>query len=95
MLVADGRRPPWQTTSGTSYSNPTETTYYGYRVHLKMKNGGEVYTLKNCAISGHTVSMNADGTTDETLELKTGVTSTLYTGAADTFFTDLTLGGEY
>jgi len=93
--VATGRRPPWQTTSGTSYGNPGETTYYGYRVHIKMKGGGEVYTLKNCSMSGHTVSMNADGTSDETLELKTGVLSTLYTGADNTFFTELTQIGEY
>ena len=95
VLLSAGRTPPWQTTSGTSYGNPGETTYYGYRVHIKMKGGGEVYTLKNCSMSGHTVSMNADGTSDETLELKTGVLSTLYTGADDSFFTELTQIGEY
>jgi len=95
MLVSDGRRPPWQTTSGTSYFNPTETSYYGYRIHIKMKNGGEVYTVKNTALTGHSVTMNADGTTDETLEFKSGVAATLYTGAADTFYTDLTIGGEF
>ena len=93
--VATGRRPPWQTTSGTSYGNPGETTYYGYRVHIKMKGGGEVYTVKNATITGHTVSMNADGTTEETMELKAGVPATMYTGSDDTFVTELTQVGEY
>jgi hypothetical protein len=95
MLVADGRTPPWQTGSGTTYGNPTETSYYGYRVHIKMKNGGEIYTVKNAAITGHTVSMNADGTTEETIEFKSGVAPTMYTGSDDTFYTELTLGGEF
>jgi hypothetical protein len=93
--VASGRRPPWQTTSGTSYGNPGETTYYGYRVHIKMKGGGEVYTVKNAVVTGHTVSMNADGTTEESMELKAGIPATMYTGADDTFFTELTQVGEY
>jgi len=94
-LLSAGRTPPWQTTSGTSYGNPGETTYYGYRVHIKMKDAGEVYTVKNAAITGHTVSMSADGTTEETLELKAGVPATMYTGATNTFFTELTQVGEY
>ena len=50
---------------------------YGYRVFLKLvptsgsqsATGGEVMTLPNCCITGHTVSLNVDGTAEETLEL--------------------------
>ena len=66
---------------------------YGYRVHMRLRNGdaatstyGEVITLTNCAITGHSVSVNADGTTEETMELSTSVMPALtYSTTADTF----------
>jgi hypothetical protein len=51
---------------------------YGYRVHLRLRNGdgtnnGQVYTIPCTVISGHSVSVNPDGTTEETLEFTTSV----------------------
>ena len=89
-----GRANPKQNISGTSYGNAGESVYYGYRVHLRMKNGSENYTVKNCAMTGHTIALNSDGTSEETLELSSGVASSMYTGSSDTFYTTLTTVGE-
>ena len=73
-------------------ATPTKIVY-GYRVHMRLRNGdaatstyGEVITLTNCAITGHSVSVNADGTTEETMELTTSVMPAMaYSTAAATF----------
>ena len=38
---------------------------------VKMKDNTEVFVLRNCCIQAHSVSLNADGTTEETLEFMT------------------------
>jgi hypothetical protein len=40
----------------------------GYRVIVSLKTGNDVFTIRNACIQGHTVTQNADGTSDETLE---------------------------
>ena len=49
------------------------TANYGYQVVINMSDASDVLTLRNCTITGHTVSLNADGTTEETLEFVTQV----------------------
>ena len=46
---------------------------YGYQVIINMSAASDVLTLRNATITGHTVSLNADGTADETLEFVTQV----------------------
>lgn len=83
--------------SGTAGTHPV----YGYRVHMRLRNGdgtnyGEVITLTNCAITGHSVSVNADGTTEETMELSTSVMPAMaYSTAANTFNTAPTALGMF
>jgi len=53
-------------------------TCYGYRLHLVLKaysatTTEEVFVVKNAAMTGHTVSLNADGVTEETLEFTSSV----------------------
>ena len=40
---------------------------FGYRVYIKL-NTGEIMSIPNCCVQSHSVSLNADGTTEETLE---------------------------
>ena len=56
---------------------------YGYRVYVKMKDNTEVFVLRNCCIQGHTVSLNADGITEETLELMSYVDPVIKSADAD------------
>jgi|TARA_X000001382_G_scaffold45392_1_gene30641 hypothetical protein len=94
-LISMGRTNPKSAVSGATYAlHPSNPVNYGYRVHVRMKDTAEVYTVRNAAITGHTVTLNADGVTEETLELKSSVLPTLYTGATNTFDTTMTTVGE-
>jgi len=54
---------------------------YGYRVHVVLKDGTECFTIPNNCVQGHTVSINADGTTDETIEFMSYVSPLITSGA--------------
>jgi len=58
------------------------TTTHGYRLFLELKSGAEVFTVPNACIQSHTVTLNADGTADETMEFMSYVTPLLGTTAA-------------
>jgi len=53
---------------------------FGYRVVVQLKNssgtgiaGDEIIAFPNCVITGHTVSLNADGISEETMEFQTHI----------------------
>jgi len=41
---------------------------FGYRLQVKLKGSTEIYTIRNACLSSHTVTLNADGTQEETAE---------------------------
>ena len=58
----------------------------GYRVYVEVvANAGtnEVMTFKGCCITSHTVTVNTDGTMDETLEFMTYITPSFGTDGDD------------
>jgi len=63
----------------------TTLTCSGYRLHMMLKNntGGEIFTVKNAQMTGHTVSLNADGVTEETIEFTSSVTPGISTPSGD------------
>ena len=63
------------------------TITHGYRIFITINSGNgddEVITLMGCCIQGHTVTVNTDGTMDETLELMTYITPVYQTAAYTT-----------
>ena len=63
------------------------TVTHGYRIFITINSGNgddEVITLLGCCIQGHTVTVNTDGTMDETLELMTYITPVYQTAAYTT-----------
>ena len=50
----------------------TDVTF-GYRVHIQLLDGGQWLSIPGCQITGHSVSINGDGTSEETLEFSTNV----------------------
>ncbi len=66
--ISDGLANPKDHTDSTS----TNCTF-GYRVFIVMKQGTEVIAVPNCIVTGHTVTLNADGTTEETLEFMSNI----------------------
>jgi hypothetical protein len=58
---------------------------FGYRLQVKLKDSKEIYTIRNACLSAHTVTLNADGTQEETVEfyaytepvMSTGITTSV------------------
>jgi hypothetical protein len=46
---------------------------FGYRVFIELKNGTQIIAVPGCQLTGHTVTLNADGTTEETMEFLSNV----------------------
>ncbi|HCT51727.1 MAG TPA: hypothetical protein DF712_04635 [Balneola sp.] len=70
---SDGLGQPSQQKVSTSIS-------YGYRIHVQMKDQSETFSIPNSCIQAHTTSLNADGTTEETIEFMSYVTPLVTTG---------------
>lgn len=64
-------------------TNPGRSDY-GYRVFLKLKTDGQVLTMTNACVMSHTVTINTDGVTEETMEFMTYLQPLITTGAAST-----------
>tara|TARA_B100001939_G_scaffold303113_1_gene280637 strand:- start:233 stop:844 length:612 start_codon:yes stop_codon:yes gene_type:complete len=60
------------------------TVNYGYRIHIQLKSSGEIFCIRNATIVGHTVSLNSDGVTEETLEFQSHVDPKIVTSAHST-----------
>ena len=61
------------------------TTVTGYRLHVVIKSGSEVFSVPGMCIQSHSASLNADGTTEETIEFMSyidPIVSTSGTGAS-------------
>jgi len=56
------------TATFTANANTVPHVNTGYRIHVVLKSGSEVYTVPGACIQSHTTSVNADGTSEETLE---------------------------
>ena len=66
----------------TGLEKPTQQ--YGYRIHIQLKSSGEIFCIRNATITGHTVSLNSDGVTEETLEFQSHVDPKIVTSAHGT-----------
>ena len=74
-------------TAWPGLEEPTVT--HGYRVFIQIKSGSEVLSVPNACVQSHSVTVNADGVTEETLELMSYVTpyiaATCKTGTTNAF----------
>lgn len=88
-LIVDGMANP------KDYATSTKVEA-GYRIFIVFRSAatGETMAFPNCLIQGHTTSINADGTTEETMEFVTQQTA-LQGTSGDTFNVTQTTVGEY
>lgn len=88
--IGDGRQNPMFITGATAANRP-----YGYRVHVRLANdaASPTYTLRSCTFTGHTMTLNADGATDETLEFSSTIQPVTVTGA-NAFDLDTLVAGD-
>ena len=69
----------WGADSGSIHlglsAPPADGSYdnYGYKIQITMSAAADKLTMRNMTVTGHTISLNADGTTEETLEFVTQV----------------------
>lgn len=74
---SDGLGMPSQQKAGSDIT-------YGYRIHVRMKNGVETFSIPNACVQSHTTTLNADGTSEETIEFMSYVTPLVTTGNVST-----------
>ena len=77
--IANGMANPKDYNDGTNVE-------CGYRIFVGLKTGatGEVMAFPHCLITSHSVSLNADGTSEETLDLMCYLAPTITAGTVDT-----------
>jgi len=68
--VSDGAVSPKDHRDGSGSGDYT----FGYRVYIQLKDAVETIAVPMCQITGHTVSISADGTSEETMEFSSNVT---------------------
>jgi hypothetical protein len=77
--VIEGTENAWYINNGLmapkdvkDYGHATNSSF-GYRVHIQLNSASasnpEVISIPGCQLTGHSISLNADGTTEETCEL--------------------------
>jgi len=80
-----GRQGCATSTEISSLQEPTINT--GYRIHVVLSGSADVFTVRGCCVQGHTVSVNADGTSEETMEFMTYITPKVTNAAVVTALT--------
>jgi hypothetical protein len=66
----------------TAPATATGVGYFGFQLKIHLATSGhagaaEVFTVPHCQITAHTVTLNADGTTEETMEFVSQETPTI------------------
>jgi len=75
-LISAGLSSPEDHKAGSDIS-------YGYRVVVQLQDAVEAIGIPNACITGHSVTLNADGVTEETLEFTSHVTPIIAANADD------------
>ena len=66
------------TTAGAIRDGLTEPVNFGFRLYVQLKNASEIFVVRNAQMTGHTVSLNADGTQEETIEFSSQVNPMIF-----------------
>ena len=83
----DGNIARWGAkTGGAAFYDGLESpsTDFGFRLYVQMKGATEIFTVRNAQMTAHTVTLNADGTQEETIEFTSQVNPLIFatTGSA-------------
>lgn len=60
-------------TNPSDHKDSSSVQTFGYRVIVQLQDAVESIVIPGCQITGHSVSLNADGTTEETMEWMSSV----------------------
>jgi len=78
VMFASGAR--WGIDSDNAfYDGLTQPSVdFGYRLFVMLKDGQEVFVVRSAQMNAHTVTLNADGTQEETMEFVSSVQPKIY-----------------
>ncbi len=79
-------------TSNATLPQPVNGNF-GYRIHVVIKSGSEVLTIRNTCMTNYTTSLSPDGITEETIEFY-GYVDPVIDGNATAGYTTLTAVGD-
>jgi hypothetical protein len=90
---SDGNIARWGVKSTSALNDGLEepSTTFGYRLYLKLQDGtdpAEYLTVPNCQMTSNTVTLNADGTQEQTVEFTSSVSPIMGDGVNVTATTD-------
>jgi len=78
----DGNIGRWGVTGSALADGLSEPSIeYGFRLAIHIKGAKECFTVRNAVFTGHSISLNADGTQEETLEFSSQVEPVIKDGA--------------
>jgi hypothetical protein len=68
----------------------TKNQNFGYRLHLRLKEGSETITIRNCCITAHTKTLDANNAQEETIEFYSYVQPVISVSGSSTQATAMT-----
>lgn len=68
---------------------------FGYRIFVALKAGSEILAIRNAQMTSHTVSLNADGTQEETIEFTSQVNPKIFHATTDGGLDTATTAGDF
>ena len=68
---------------------------FGFRIFIQLKDGEEVLCIRNAQMTAHTMTLNADGTQEETIEFTSMVNPKIFADSADGGLDVVTPTGEF
>ena len=86
----------WGVKTGGAFYNGLEipSTDFGFRLFVQLKGTVEIFTVRNAQITAHTVSLNADGTSEETVEFTAQVNPQLFAATGNAGLIEATSAGD-
>ena len=68
---------------GLAQPGALHNSTFGFRVFVALKNGSEILCIRNAQMTAHTMTLNADGTQEETIEFTSMVNPVIFESATD------------
>ena len=68
---------------------------FGYRIYIQLKAATEIFVVRNAQMTSHTVSLNADGTQEETVEFTSQVNPQIFAATGSAGTAEETPSGEF
>jgi len=81
--------------TGLAQPGALHNTVFGYRIFIALKAGSEILAIRNAQMTGHSTTLNADGTQEETIEFTSQVNPKIFQGANDDGIDTPTAEGDF